>query len=499
MELRYMGVDIGTSGCKAVVFDERGKQVSQSGREYDLTHTHDGGAELDSDEVMEKTFEVIRESAGASGPVRGLGVSSQGEAFTPLDEKDRGLCGAMVSSDTRAAPYLDRWVEELGAAKLYGTTGHTAHPMFSLFKFMWLRDHRPDIWKRTRRFYCFEDLLHLRLGIEPAISWPLAGRTMLFDVTRHDWDGEILAAAGLAPEQLARPAVSGSRVGSLSPEKCRLLGLGEETFVVTAGHDQPCGALGAGVTEPGVGMYATGTVECITPALERPVFSDGLMGNNLCTYDHAVPGMYTTAAFSLTGGNALKWFRDEFGALERAESERTGVNAYTLLLDRMGKDPTDLLVLPYLTPSGTPYFDLTTPGAILGLRLTSRREDILRSLLEGVTLEMRLNLDILEKEGCPVQELRAIGGGARSPVWVQLKADVLGKAIVTLDVTEAACLGAAMLARAEDTGEDVREVAGQWIHPVEEVRPCPEAAERYSEKFEEYRRMYPLLRKIRPV
>ncbi len=473
----YLGVDIGTSGCKAVVFDANGRQVGQAGREYDLHFTPDGGAELNSDEVMEKCLAVIAEAKQkAGGAVRAMGVSSQGEAFTAIGRDGRALCNGMVSSDVRAERYAREWPAQFGEEKLYQITGHTAHPMFTIFKLLWLRDNKPDVWKKADKFLCFEDLLHHRLGLEPAIGWPLAGRTMLFDVRRHEWSAEILKAVGLPAGKLARPLAAGSVVGKTK----------DGMLVVTGGHDQPCGALGAGVTQAGVAMYATGTVECITPAFANAVFTDELRRSNLCTYDHTAPGMYATVAFSLTGGNILKWFRDEFAPGQ----------SYEELLKTAAAEPTKLLVLPYWTPSGTPHFDVRTPGAILGLRLSTKRGEILRALLEGVAFEMRLNLDILDRCGCRIDELRAIGGGAKSAWWTQLKVDVLGKPITTLNVTEAGCLGVAMLACAADTGESLASLAKRWVKPVARVTPQAAASEFYAERFALYRELYPAFKRI---
>ena len=244
-------------------------------------------------------------------------------------------------------------------------------------------------------------------------------------------------------------------------------------------------------------MYATGTVECITPTMGQAIFSEDLRTNNLCTYDHTVSGMYVTVAFSLTGGNILKWFRDEFGAPEVAEAERTGVNAYELLLREAGEKPSNLLVLPYFTPSGTPYFDTKTKGAVLGLRLSTTRGEFIRALLEGVAFEMRLNMDILEQSGYVIDELRAIGGGAKSAIWTQLKADVTGKKITTLDVTEAGCLGAAMLACAAHTGKSVRHLADMWVRPQSVVHPQPKNEKWYDDKFNAYRQLYKTIKTIR--
>ncbi|MBN2578533.1 MAG: hypothetical protein JXB10_06030 [Pirellulales bacterium] len=494
----YLGVDIGTSGCKALVFEETGRRLAQAYREYDLLSPQPGWAELDSDEVMAKCFEVIGEAVGGleSGVVRGIGISSQGEAFTPLDAEGRTLHPALVSSDNRAAAYVETWAQEFGVERLYEITGHTPHPLFSLFKLLWLRDHRPEIWRSARKFLCFEDLLQHRLGLTPRISWPLAGRTMLFDVRRHAWSDAVLQAVGLVPEQLAQPAPSGAPVGTISPDVAGRLGLAPGTFVVTGGHDQPCSALGAGVTQPGIAVYATGTVECITPAFPEPTFSDDLRINNLCTYDYTVPGMYTTIAYNVTGGSILKWFRDQFGQAEVERARREGRDAYELLLEAADRTPTDLLVLPYFGPSGTPYFDPAVSGAIVGLTLTTTRGQILRALLEALALEMRLNLEILERAGCRIKELRVVGGGAKSDFWNQLKADVLNKPVVVTDVTEAGCRGAALLACAADRQYPVGALAEEWTRLPSKFTPHSVSAAHYDQQFAAYQHLYPRVKSL---
>jgi xylulokinase len=494
----YLGIDIGTSGCKAVIFDDEGRQVSRAYREYDIISTQAGWSELDTDAVIGKCFEVIRESAAQILPhrVTGMGISSQGEAFTLIDRDGKALCNALVSSDIRANDLIGPWIDRFGEKKLYQITGHTPHPMFSLFKLLWIKENAPDIWAKAYRILCFEDLLQYRLGIEnPSMGWPLAGRTMLFDVVDHTWNPEILELAGIGPEQLSRPLQSGSVAGYVNKEIARGLNLSEKTFIVTGGHDQVCSALGAGVTEPGIAVYASGTVECITPAFERPVFTEELRKNNLCTYDHAVPGMYATVAFSLTGGNLLKWFRDEFGAAETELAGKTGKDPYELLLNQLPEEPTRLLVLPYFTPSGTPYFDVSVKGAILGLDLSVTREEILKALLEGIAFEIRLNLKILKQSGYEVKELRVIGGGARSAVHVQLKADVTGMPVTIPGVTEAGCMGVAMLAKAAFTQQNVRQIAQEWVRPVSTAEPRQQ--DHYKAKFEMYKDLYPVLKQVK--
>lgn len=496
--MSYLGLDVGTSGCKAVVFDDDGKQLSSAHREYSIVSKEEGWAELDSRLVMESCMEVIREAAASctSDPVRGIGISSQGEAFTAIGPGGEVLADAMVSSDARAASIADSWSRQFGKQRLYEITGHTAAPIFSLFKLLWLRAHLPEVWGNAKAFYCFEDLIQWRLGLDPAISWCLAGRTVMFNVRTHQWDKELLEAVGLSPSKLARPVPSGAIAGTIPKSVADELGLTESVIVVAGGHDQCCGALGAGVASPGRAVYGTGTVDCITPAFPEPIFSDDLFANSLATYDYTVSGMYTTVAYSITGGNILTWFRDEWAAHEVQDATLLGISPYELLLKQVGTRPSGLLVLPYWTPSGTPYFDSEVKGAILGLRMTTTRSDVLRALLEGVAFEMKLNLDILDRSGVRISELVAIGGGAKSRALIQLKADVLNRPIARASVTEAGCMGAAMLAKAADNGTDVKNIAADWVRLTDLLEPDPGNAAFYQEQFGSYLKLYPTLKTL---
>jgi xylulokinase len=497
--MNCMGLDIGTSGCKAVVFDAEGRQLSEAHREYETLMPRDGWAELDSSGVLDACEEVMAEAAAAchpTDPVRAIGVSSQGEAFTTVGKDGQVLTNAMVSFDTRAAHLSKSWSEKFGKQKLYKKTGHTAHPMFTLFKILWVRDNLPDVWEQADHFYCFEELLHNRLGLQPAISYPLAGRTMMFNVRTHQWDSDILHAVGLEPNRLARPLPAGAVVGALSPKAAAAINVAPGAVLVAGGHDQPCGALGAGVVAPGRAMYGMGTVECICPAFAQAVFSDELYKGNLCTYDFTAKSMYTTVAFSLTGGNLLRWYRDEWAHAETAAAHRQGRNPYEAILETMPDAPSNLLVLPYFTPTGTPYFDPDARGAILGLTLGTHRGELLKALLEGVTLEMKLNIDILENSGVHIDEFIATGGGARSRRLTQLKADVLNRPITRAEVPEAGCLGVAMLAYAALTQDPIDAVAARWVQTLDQVVPNHDAAARYEERFEKYKNLYPAIRDI---
>ena len=485
--MSYMGVDIGTSGCKAVVFSEAGRQLSSARRAYTVQTPRPGWAELSSSEVMDACCAVIAEAAAqtpAGEPLRGLGISSQGEAFTPVGARGEVLGNGLVSSDCRALDLVAPFVAGFGLERLYQLTGHTPSLMFSLFKLLWLKREQPSVWSAARAFLCYEDLLEQRLGVEPAMGWPLAGRTMLFDVEKHCWSPEILEALDLSADKLARPLASGSIAGTVSDAVAGELGLPRGVAVVTGGHDQTIAALGAGVIEQGTAMYAAGTVECLCPVVPALTRSEALCRNNLCCYDYSIKGCYTSIAYSLTGSNLLQYCHDQFGF----------GRSYDEILAEMPLAPSGLLALPYFTPSGTPYFDPHTPGCLWGWRLSTSRGEVLKGLLEGVALEMKLNLALLEQSGMTISRLIATGGGSRNPALVQMKANVLNKAIQCLEVAEAGCLGAARLAQSAVEGRPVQELARQTFAPERLVEPDAEQAGLYEEKFKQYQDWYACVR-----
>ena len=495
--MSYLGLDIGTGGCKAVVFNNEGIELSSAFREYPVLHPHSGWAELNPDEVIDKCFEVIEEvNSKISEPVVSMSISSQGEAFTPIGWDGRALGNAMVSSDSRARDIAVDWSKNFGTDKIYDITGHTPHPLFTLYKILWVKENQPEIWKSAKYFLCFEDLFHFRVGLEPKISWSMAGRTMMFDVIWHQWSKEILDATGLSAERLATPVAPGEKTGTISLETGSKLGFKNPVILVAGGHDQTCAALGAGVIEPGMCMYATGTVECFCPMLDKPSFSEELKKNNLCCYDFTIEGKYTSVAYSLTGGNILRWMRDELGQSEVTKATETGENPYTLLLDAMPDSPTDLLVLPYFSATGTPYFDTRAKGAIIGLQHTTTKGEITKALLEGVAMEMKLNLKLMEKSGMKIHTFIATGGGTRNNSWTQLKADVLNKKIIVRDIKEAGCYGAALLACSAYEKIPVAQLLMQSRNEDEIFTPNSSKAKFYNKKFKSYQQLYPVLKRF---
>jgi xylulokinase len=497
--MSFLGIDVGTTGCKAVAFDDGGRAIASSYREYPLHFPKPGWIELDSERVMASCRDVIREVGARTrkDPVRAFAIASQGEAVTPIDKKGRSLHHGVVTFDARTAPLVPWWEARMPRKRIFDISGMPLHGMYSASKILWWKQERPEVFRRAEKFLCYEDLLFRRMGFVPAIDASLAARTMLYDMDKGGWSEELLRIAGIESDRLAVVYPSGTVIGELGERSAREFGLPVGAVAVTGGHDQPCGALGAGVVEPQVGMYATGTVECITPALAKRVTDPKLLKSNIACYPHVVPDLFVALTFNFTGGSLLKWYRDTFAGAEREKARRAGKDVYDLVLSECPKEPTSLFILPHFTSTGTPHFDTDSKGVIAGLRLSTTRGEIVRAILEGVTYEMALNADVLRQCGASIESFRATGGGAKSPFWMQLKADLLGKPVHAMRVSEAVCLGAAILAGTATGRYPSAKAAALGISRVERTyRPDLRRAKIYRERFERYKELYPTLKEF---
>jgi len=231
--------------------------------------------------------------------------------------------------------------------------------------------------------------------------------------------------------------------------------------------------------------------------LNKPVFSKEMLKNNHACYPHVVRDMYVTLIFNFTGGSLLRWFRDTLAYEEVEEAKRTGKDVFDIIIGKVKDEPSNLYILPHFTMTGTPYMDPDSKGAIMGLTLASDKADIIKAILEGLTYEMKLNLEYLEQGGVKVEQLRAIGGGARSKKWLQLKADMFGRPVASLNVSEAACLGTVLLAgTAIGEYSSVSEAVDQVVKIKEIFEPDPEKKRIYDEKFKVYAEIYPTIKDL---
>lgn len=494
--MSLLGLDIGITGCKAVAFNLDGVALAQAYREYPLYQPNPGWMELDPAEVWQAVCEVIGSvtAAAVHDPVTALSVATHGESVLPVDAAGRPLGRFITALDTRAAEQARWWEEQVGRERLFQITGLPLHPMYTVNKLMWLRQHQPRVFTAAGRFLCMQDFVFHRLGLPPTLDYSLAARTMAFDVGRLDWSQEIVELARLDVGRLSRLLPSGSVVGEVPAPAAELLGLPPGVVAVTGGHDQPAGALGCGAVAAGVAMDSTGTVECVGVASPRLVLDDALLRSNLPVSPHTAAGMTVVFGYSTTGGALLRWYRDTFGQAELDEAQASGRAVYDVILQQASPGPSPVLILPHFVGSGTPWMDAASKGAILGLHLGTTRGQIVKAMLDSVSYEIKLSLDAMEAAGIAVTELRAFGGGARSPLWLQVKADVYGKPVRAMDVAEAPCLGVAILAGAA-TGAFASVDAGisRMVRATHTYHPDPAMVKRYQEHYVLFQQVYPTL------
>jgi xylulokinase len=497
--MKLIGLDIGTTGCKAIVFDAEGKPLGQAFREYGVVCDAPAKAEQDAEQVWCLTKEVLREAtakAGTSG-ISALSLSVQGDAIIPVDGDFRALHPAILGMDYRSQPQAERCAGLLGEFALFERTGMRPHPMNSLTKALLLRELAPGVFRRATRVVTYGDFILGKLSGEAVIDYTMASRTMGFELATCQWSAAIHKALDLDPGIWSRPVPSGFPVGKLRPALALELGLPRDLLLVTGGHDQTCAALGAGAGSAGRGVVSTGTAEVLSTALSQPVVSRAMFNGFYPCYLHAKSGMHFTFALNHIGGILLKWWRDNFAAAEKQQATALNVEVYRLIDDQMPEGVSPVMFLPHLNGSGTPHCDLHSKGAIVGLTLATTRQDIAKAILEGLSFELRINLETLANCGIQVNELVAVGGGAKSLRWLQIKADVLNRPLSTLRCGEAACLGAALLAgAASGTYRSLEEAVATAVHFDRILEPKPEQVEAYGDRFAAYRNLYPALQTL---
>ncbi len=494
--MSLMGMDVGSTGAKAVVFDREGNAIAECYREYRPQYPNPGWQELDAEQAWAMISEIIKEAnlKAKSDPVTALAASAMGESMVFLDGKGKQVHNAILNFDSRTIAQAEWWEAEVGKERIFQITGMPLYFIHSINKIMWIRDERPEAYAMLRKCLCFEDFVYYKLGVEPVIDYSLAARTMAFDVTKKEWSDEMIGLAGIERSFFPEAAPSGTVIGEVNPQIAAELGFKKGVKVVTGGHDQPSTALGAGIVESGIAVDGIGTVECITPAFDKPLLTKSMLDQNYCIYPHTAPGLYCTVAFNFTGGSLLKWYRDNFGCEEKQQAEEEGRDVYDVIIDAAADGPSPILILPHFTTSGTPYFDAKAKGAVVGLTTGTTRAEFVKAILEGVSFEIKNNIEILASNGVQIKELRATGGGSKSPRWLQIKADIYGRPVASLNVNEAGCLGCAALAGAA-TGEfsSIGEALDGMLEVVRVFEPDPARNALYEERFQLYRAIYPSL------
>jgi len=497
-----LGLDVGTTSVKAGLFDAAGTCLAVAVEEYHLDHPAPDRAELDAETYWRASQVAIRRAVAAAGAgredVAALAVSSQGETVVPVDAAGRALGPALVWLDNRALAESREIAEVFGESSIYDVTGvPSVVPTWSACKILWWRRHAPDLFARARRFLLVEDLLLHRLTGRFVTEGGVHCTSLLFDIRNHAWWDDMLGVVGIDSSRLPELARPGDVVGTLTTDAAEALGLSRRLLVVAGGMDQGAGAIGVGNVGPGIVSESTGGALTLQAAVDH---HGGDPTRQTPVYVHSAPGMYLYCPVCPTGGMALTWFRDQFGSDEVTRAANEGRNAYDLLIALAGHIPPGsegLLMLPHLMGAFSPEYEPEARGAFYGFTLRHGKGHFVRAVLEAVAFMLRRNLELLAGAGATAEEIRSHGGGARSDLWNQIKADVCARPVVTLAGDDAAIRGDAMLAGvAAGVFPDLAEAGRALVTTKRRFVPDPSASAVYEEAYAGYIRLFDLLRPL---
>lgn len=497
--MSLLGIDVGTSAIKVAAFHaDDGAPLAIATVPYRATFRAPGRVELDPDLVwtafLEAVLAVAADPAVRRDPVTALAFSASCDEVIAIDATGAPLGPCIMASDTRGGDEIDVIGAILPELETYRRTGLPLAAIHPLARILWYRRHEPDIAARAVRWLGWAEFLFLRLGLPVVTDETTAGRWLAYDLTERRWWPEAVATAGLDEGALPDVMPPSSVIGDLG-SAARRLGLDPGVVVAAGAFDQICAAIGAGLAEPGDVLVGSGSWENCTVVLDSPLGEAAL--DRGITWGRYVADRYAGLIMNPAGGSALRWFLEQFGRDVDAAAQRTGADPVATLLRSLPGEPAHAMFLPHLQGSHAPWRDPQSQGAVVGLTLATTREELLRAVLEAITLELRLNLEPLPGGPDLRTPIRNTGGGARSPGWVQMKADVLGRPIATVTAHEPGCLGAAILAGvAAGVYPSVPTAQRRLCRLDRIVEPDPAAQAHYDARFALYQTFYPTVRAL---
>jgi xylulokinase len=489
-----MGIDASTTGVKALLIDERGDVVGTATTELSLSTPHPLWSEQDPaawwEGAVKSVRHVLSETDIRGDQVVAIGLTGQMHGLTLLDEDGEPLRPAILWNDQRTGTQCDEIRRRLGKRRLIEITGNDALTGFTAPKILWVRENEPDVFARARHILLPKDYVRFKLTAEYATDRAGAAGTLLLDIRTRDWSPEVLEAleipAGWLPSTHEGPEVT----GHVSPEAARATGLKAGTPVVGGGGDQAAQATGVGAVLPGIVALTLGTSGVVFASTDQPFIEPE---GRLHAFCHAVPDRWHLMGVMLSAAGSLRWYRDTLAP---------DMDYDELLAPAAGVSPgcEGLLFLPYLTGERTPHPDPLARGAFVGLTVRHTQAHLVRAVLEGVAFGLRDSFELIKAIGlAQITQVRVSGGGARSLLWRQVLADVLNVELVTVNTTEGAAFGAALLA-------GVAPVSGVWpdvdaacqaaVRQTGSTAPQPDTVGKYEHCYGLYRELYPALREI---
>ena len=490
-----LGIDLGTSGTKTVLFDQTGKGICSATVEYPMYQPKNGWAEQKPEDWYNAAVSTIRTVLEKSGvdnkDVVSLGISGQMHGLVMLDEKNEVIRPSIIWCDQRTAKECEEITEKVGYDTLIRITANPALPGFTLSKLIWVRNHEPENYARCKHVLLPKDYVRFMLTGDYATEVSDASGMQMLDVPNRCWSDELLGMLDIDKSLLAKVYESCEVTGHVSAEAAKLTGLSEDTLVVGGAGDNAAAAVGTGVVEDGKAFTTIGTSGVVFAHTDKLAIDPT---GRVHTFCGAVPGAWHVMGVTQAAGLSLKWFRDTFCGAEKIAAAQMCVDPYELTNQEAAKShigANKLIYAPYLMGERTPHLDSDCRGIFFGLSAMHQRRDLLRAVMEGVTYSLNDCLGVLGEMGVPPETMLACGGGGKSPLWRQRLADVLNCPVATTVNTEGPALGVAILAGVgAGLYKTVQEACKAMIKVNAAQNPIPENVPKYAAVYQVFRKLY---------
>jgi xylulokinase len=487
-----VGIDVGTTNTKTVIFDVETGHISAVGNSRTITrHPVSDWSEFDAEDVWGTVLQSIQAAVlqcDRPERIRAISVASMGESAFPVDADGNVLHAAIAWYDQRTVPEARWWENTAGRERIFTITGHIPRPTYGVNKLLWLRNHLPHVFERMHHWLSIEDFVLWKLSGIFATDYSIASRTMLFDQHTLTWSESLLEQAGMPVAWFPPAFPSGTAIGSVSKEVAERTGLPQHAIVTTGGHDHLCGALAAGVTQPGQLLESIGTASVLLAVSNSFRPSPELLAAGCTSYANVVRHTYANLGTLDFAGGALEWIVTLLYG--QGKQPTVSPEIYARALREAVEVPPGAhgaITIPSFLGSGTPYGQSSARGAILGLTPSHSRPELVRALMEGLAFWLRDNIAMFYSLGIASlkSEIAVIGGATQAAPLLQIKADITGRPIKVPQITEAAATGAALLAgMGTNIFHSVEEAVSSVLYTVQIYEPDTQAVEKYNIIYE---------------
>lgn len=488
--MAFAGMDVGTSGCKMLVYDLNGNVIFKSARKY-REEGSGGHRELNPSLVWENVKEILKETGeNCPEPIEAMAVTSLGESVVCLDENNQVLANSMLTGDSRGIQETQEIIEKVGAKRIFEITGLPPNELYGLPKYMWL-NRNTDAVRKAKAILYYEDFVGYMLTGERKVSYSSAARSMAFDIRKFQWSEELLSLAGIKKSQMSIPASPCTVIGRILPEMAEEFHLNPNMKLVTGGHDQTCAALGSGLNTMQTGECGMGTCEFMFTMLPKAEMTPYMADNDFTCIPYVLPGTYLSSIEVTTCGVLKNWARENlFRDMDRQCREKN--ESFFSHMDQLVKDiRTDVLILPQFGSAGNPDLSMDARGTIAGLTIHTKPEELYRAILEGMAFQMYLAYERMQVLGTKMDSIAVTGGGAASKLTLQIRADIFNMKVISLESEEAGTLGCMLMAATAVGGyKNLEEAVKRGVKIKEEFIPDQESHRYYMQKFQKYKALY---------